>query len=192
MRTLLSVLLLSGALAASAAIPVHAEPAPFMKAGERLPNGGRPPHRVAFPPIRDWHSLKITLRRSSCFGSCPSYRVEIDGNGHVSFLGERDTAVHGDASGEISRKQVRRLYNAFRKAQFFWLYDSYRAQITDLPEYRVSISYDDHKMEVLDYAGTMIGMPAAVRDLENLIDKTAGTAEWIKPAEPPTPRPTGY
>ena len=148
--------------------------------GYKLGNGGRPPQRIAFPAIRDWHSLKITLSRTMCFGACPSYHVEIDGNGHVSYTGEANVAVKGDASAEIPRAQVRRLYNAFRKAQFFWLYDAYRAPITDLPEYHIGISYDGHSMDVVDYMGQGIGMPRAVVDLERLIDKTAHTERWVK------------
>ena len=150
--------------------------------GYKLAHGGRPPQRVAFPAIRDWHSLKITLRRTMCFGACPSYRVEIDGDGHVAYVGEANVAVKGEAAAQIPRADVRRLYDAFRKAQFFWLYDSYRAPITDLPEYHVGISYDGHSMEVVDYMGTGIGMPHAVVDLEQLIDKVANTQQWIAPA----------
>ena len=171
-----ALLLLGSTLAQAAQAPRLEGP------GYRLPHGGRPPHRVAFPAIRDWHSLKFTLRRTMCFGACPSYHVEIDGDGHVSYTGEANVATIGTASGEISHADVRRLFGAFRKAQFFWLYDSYRAPITDLPEYHVGISYDGHSMEVLDYMGTGIGMPPAVVDLEQMIDKTANTAQWIKPS----------
>ncbi|MEI9887488.1 MAG: DUF6438 domain-containing protein [Rhizomicrobium sp.] len=179
MRSWIAVLALS--LAVLAAAPASAAEAPRPQGPHfRLPHGGRPPHRIAFPRIRNWHSLKFTLRRSMCFGTCPCYRVEIDGDGHVSYLGEANVFVKGEASARVSRAQVRRLYRAFRKADFFWLYDAYRAPITDLPEYRVGISYDGRRMEVLDYMGQGIGMPPAVVELERLIDKTANTARWIK------------
>ncbi|HEY0302759.1 MAG TPA: DUF6438 domain-containing protein [Rhizomicrobium sp.] len=179
MRPILSAFLI--ALALCAAAPAIAAEAPRLQGpGHKLPHGGRPPQRVAFPAIRDWSTLKITLSRSMCFGRCPSYRVAIDGDGHVSWLGEANVFVQGPAGGRISQAQVRRLDEAFRKANCFGRYYAYRAPITDLPEYRVGISYDGHKMEVLDYMGQGVGMPRAVSDLERLIDKTANTARWIK------------
>jgi hypothetical protein len=145
-----------------------------------MPHNGRPAHHLAMPRIRDWSSLKITLTRSICFGSCPAYTVEIDGDGTVIYNGERFVAETGERAAHISRHKVRALYNAFRKAQFFWLFGKYQAHITDFPSYTVSIAYDGHEKKVLDYAGPHIGMPQAVVDLELLIDKTAGTDRWIK------------
>ncbi|MBV9905769.1 MAG: hypothetical protein JO346_14435 [Alphaproteobacteria bacterium] len=153
-----------------------------------LPEHGPLVVPAPMPEIGDWHSLKITLHRSMCFGRCPAYTVTVDGSGRVVFNGESDTAVQGEARRRISRAAVRRLYAAFRAAQFFSLRDEYRAQVTDLPEYRIGIAFDGTSKSVLDYAGPMAGMPQAVRDLEDLIDKTAGTAKWIKPM-PRLPRP---
>ena len=148
----------------------------------KLPNGGRPLQHIAFPAIHDWRSLKITLTRTMCFGACPSYSVDIAGDGTVAWHGGSNVAVIGDRTAMLPTKDVTALYAAFRRAQFFWLYDDYRAQITDLPTYTVTISYDGHSKAVADYAGTAIGMPHAVVDLGLLIDKTANTAQWIGPA----------
>ncbi len=147
------------------------------------PHRARPVHRVRFPAIHDWSTLKISLRRTMCFGACPSYLVEIAGDGTVSWHGERNVATIGDVTATIPKKDVRALYAAFRKADFFWLFDSYHAPITDLPTYTVAISIDGHSMSVADYAGRSVGMPKAVADLEQLIDKTANTERWIKPAQ---------
>ena len=148
----------------------------------KLPHGGRPPHRVAFPAIHDWKTLEISLARTMCFGACPTYQVEIAGDGTVTWHGAANVATVGEAHATIAVKDVHALYQAFRRAQFFWLYDSYTARITDLPTYTVTISYDGRNKSVADYAGTGIGMPHAVVELEQLIDKTANTAQWIKPA----------
>ena len=176
MRRLLAVLALS--IAALAAIPADAAQAPTALIGK--PARARPPHRVPFPRIRDWNTLNISLVRTMCFGACPSYQVEILGDGTITWRGGRDVAVIGEASATIPKRDVRALYRAFRSADFFWLYDSYHAPITDLPTYTVTISYDGHVKAVEDYAGMSAGMPHSVSDLERLIDKTANTARWIK------------
>ncbi len=145
-----------------------------------MPHNGRPAHHVRMPAIRDWSSLKITLTRSVCFGSCPVYTVEIDGDGSVIYNGERFVAETGQRTARIPRRKVHQLYGAFRKAEFFWLFDKYQAHITDFPSYTVSIAYDGHRKKVLDYAGPHIGMPHAVAELEHLIDVTAGTDRWVR------------
>ena len=145
-----------------------------------LPNAGRPEQHVAFPEIRDWRSLKISLQRAECFGRCPSYTVEIAGDGTVTWNGKAHVEEVGARIGYVPVAKVRALYQAFRQAQFFWLLDSYRARITDLPTYTVSIAYDGHTKSVIDYAGTRIGMPQEVVQLEGLIDKTAETFRWIE------------
>lgn len=157
--------------------------APASAAGPLGAHRPRPPHRIAFPRIHDWSTLKISLRRTMCFGACPSYSVEITGDGTVSWHGERNVAFVGDTTATVPHRDVTALYRAFRRADFFWLYDSYHAPITDLPTYTVTISYDGNTKSVADYAGTAAGMPHVVSDLEQMIDKTAGTARWIKPAQ---------
>ena len=37
-----------------------------------------------FPDV-DKDKLTISLQRTACFGSCPDYKVTIEGNGHVVF-----------------------------------------------------------------------------------------------------------
>ena len=110
-----------------------------------LSHGGRPAHHVRMPHIRNWSSLKITLSRSICFGACPSYTVEVDGDGTVLYNGERFVAETGQRTAHIPRRDVRKLYDAFRKAEFFWLFNAYQAHITDFPSHIVSIEYDGHK-----------------------------------------------
>jgi hypothetical protein len=136
-----------------------------------------PPERpvtgnVPFPSVRDWDSLKITLQRTTCYGNCPAYEVQIDGNGDVVFDGKRRR--------NISREALQALLEVFRKANYFSLDREYRILATDLPTYIVSVSIDGQSMSVEDYGGLQVGMPTSVRDVEDAIDETAGTRDWLK------------
>src|SRR5262249_11128130 len=51
--------------------------------------GGWAKPEAAFPAI-DYHTLRITLVRGACFGSCPDYQVTIDGTGEVVFSTRED------------------------------------------------------------------------------------------------------
>jgi len=147
--------------------------------------GLRPKLKAPFPPISDWSSLRITLERTPCYGTCPGYSVEIAGDGTVTYMGQHFVAEKGVRTARIPQSAVRALYDAFVKADFFWSFDEYSAPITDLPTKIVTISFDGHSKSVLDYAGERQGMPKAIADLEEAIDAAAGTAQWIGPAQRP-------
>jgi hypothetical protein len=52
-----------------------------------------------------------------------------------------------------------------------------------LPTYVTSISIGGRYMSVADYGGWQVGMPAALRDVEEATDEAAGTREWLKPSQ---------
>jgi len=132
-----------------------------------------------FPSIKDWGSLRITLSRSVCYGTCPVYSVQISGDGTVVYHGQDCVAQRGEQSARIPPATVRALVGAFRQTRFFSLRERYAASITDNPTYTTSIAFDGRKKTVSDYAGAAVGMPEAVSVLEDAIDKAAGTERWI-------------
>ena len=140
---------------------------------------------ATFPAVKDWKTLVITLTRTSCFGKCPDYTVEIHGDGTVIFNGRRNVVHTGEYRARISRAAVRTLVDKFRTADYFALNDAYRARATDMPTYTTSIAYDGRQKHVQDYGGQIIGAPFAVNEIENAIDETANTAQWIKAPDAP-------
>jgi hypothetical protein len=151
---------------------------------------------AAFPSV-DYDHLKITLTRSACFGSCPDYRVTIDGTGAVEFSTTADSLpgapevhraysqwdgvlVPGTHRTTIDRSSLDALIDKFRAAHFFGLKPEYRAMITDIPSYQISFQSGGHVQTVLDYYGQHVGMPAIVSELEDAVDTAAGTARWIQ------------
>jgi hypothetical protein len=155
--------------------------------------GSRPWIATSFPAISDWSSLRITLSRGPCLGTCPVYEVSIDGMGNVLFRGDlrSSTSFYGVQRvnrSKISATSVLALFAAFKRAQFFWLYDIYAVGATDLPLDRIGIEYDGHKKEIVDYMGRNAGMPKQVTELEDMIDHLAGTSKLLAFEDaPPTP-----
>jgi ankyrin repeat protein len=147
--------------------------------GQKLPNDGRPFEKTGFPEIRDWSTLKITLERTQCYGDCPAYSVEIDTDGTVHYDGLSYVAIPGHHTAKIPQAAIRALYDAFQKADFFWLFDDYAANITDNPSYTISISFDGDAKIIHDYVGLTVGMPKEVTDLEHMIDETADVKKWV-------------
>lgn len=123
----------------------------------------------------------ISLQRTACFGRCPIYRVEIRGDGLVTYEGTRFVKVVGKRTRRISPAAVRRLAKRFEATGFFDLRDEYRAGMTDMPTQYVSIRIGDRSKLVIDYAGEQAGMPHSVKELEAAIDRVAGVSAWVGP-----------
>lgn len=160
-RTLLALI---GALAMSACAPVEA-------------------------PANEGPAM-ITLTRGVCFGTCPDYTVSISDSGQVTYVGRRFVNVVGEQHATIPVEDVRRLLARFDEIGFNDLRDEYRGHMTDLPTFTVTLERNGHRKSVLDYAGTSVGMPQAVRDLEQEIDRVANTARWVlRDGQPVRTRP---
>jgi len=134
--------------------------------------------------------VEITLSRGVCFGFCPDYTVTINGDGQVRYEGRRFVNVVGHRISTIPREDVARLVHRFEEIGFDRLAGAYRAQVTDLPTYVVSITRDGRTKSVVDYGGQSAGMPQSVRDLQDEIDRVAATAQWVRRnGEPVRDRP---
>lgn len=133
----------------------------------------------SFPKIADWTSLRITLARDACLGSCPSYTVEIAGDGSVVYQGRACVAQTGERHAQIPVAEVKNLVAKFQDVDFFTLRDAYRAQITDNPTFTTTIAFDGRKKSVIDYVGASAGMPHKVSALEDAIDAAADSRRWV-------------
>ena len=130
------------------------------------------------PAIRPDSKVTIALRRTVCYGRCPSYRVSIGTDGIV-FDGDAFVAAVGRHTGTVDPHAVRELAMKFVAADFYSMNDEYRARVTDNPTYILSISIDGHKKQVLDYVGSWVGMPEVITELEDEVDSFAHTERWI-------------
>ena len=132
------------------------------------------PTNPSFPEIKNWNSVRITLRRTRCFGNCPSYSVAISGDGSVVYHGDAYVRYCGNLQGQISQDVIQQLAQMFRSADYFNLFDRYAMNITDAPTYTTSITFDGKSKSVIDYDGLWVGMPETVTDIEDAVDRLAG------------------
>jgi hypothetical protein len=141
---------------------------------ERLPK-----NHVAAPILRRDSKVAITLQRSGCFGTCPSYTVTVSTDGIV-FKGSGFVAAPGTHTDTVDAAEVRKLAKRFVAVDFYSMDPSYTASVTDNPSYALSIEIDGHTKKVEDYVGSWEGMPAVVTELENEVDTFARTERWIE------------
>jgi ankyrin repeat protein len=144
-----------------------------------LPPEDLPKTHQDFPGTQSTAGVVMTLSRSGCYGTCPAYNIEIRGDGTVIYEGKGFVVVTGEHRDHLSPEQVEELVDAFRKADYFSLKDEYRYMVTDCPTYTTSFLDDRVKKSITDYVGEELGMPEAVTELEQTIDRVAGTTKWI-------------
>lgn len=136
------------------------------------------------------NNVEIRLVRGVCFGFCPDYTVAINGDGEVRYEGRRFVNVRGERSATIPREQVAQLLARFDEIGFQNLQDAYRANVTDLPTYSVTLTRNGVSKTVVDYGGVSAGMPQSVRALQDEIDRVAETAQWVlRDGQPVRDRP---
>jgi hypothetical protein len=144
---------------------------------ERLPR-----KHVAPPVLRPKSRIEVTLQRTGCYGSCPSYTVTLGSDGIV-FEGGGFVVASGRHTDSVDASDVRKLAKQFIAADFYSMDSEYRASVTDNPTYILSIDIDGRKKVVEDYVGQWEGMPAVISDLEDEVDALARTERWIKGSE---------
>lgn len=119
------------------------------------------------------------LERTGCFGACPAYTVTIAREGAVNFVGQSHTRVLGNNTAKRTAPRSPFYIAKSLRPSFVRLPDAYRAAVSDLPKYVVTVRSGALTKRVLDYAGTAAGPPQAVRDIEDEIDRIAGTERWV-------------
>jgi hypothetical protein len=151
---------------------------------------------ISFPDTQG-RDVEIVLERGACFGTCPDYRVSIDGDGRVRFSTAESNfpgmaaQVHrrfngtnvlwpGTHEAQISPVAVAELVGKFRAAHFMGLKPEYAAGITDNPTYALTLRVGKTTKRVTDYVGRAVGMPASVTALEEAVDRMAGTQRWVR------------
>ena len=139
----------------------------------------KPGTKVDFPDIVDWSSLVITHERLGCFGSCPTYRLEIHGDGTVVYNGKAFVTVLGERRSKISADTVRGLYLRFRAADYFALNDRYSVG-ADCFAAATSIAFDGRHKSVENQCGAS----KIVSRLEGEIDRAAHVESWTARPSP--------
>lgn len=141
---------------------------------ERLPK-----KHVIPPALRSDSRVTITLERTGCYGTCPSYTATVSSDGIV-FEGHGFVVGAGRHTDTVDLSEVRKLAKKFVAADFYSMDAAYLASVTDNPTYVISIAIDGHKKEVEDYVGSWEGMPAIITELEDEVDALANTQRWIE------------
>lgn len=138
--------------------------------------------------------VEIVLTRGPCYWGCPAYQVSIKGDGSVRFsTGDPPAAgagghppflnhnvlLPGVHITHVDPEAVARLAEKFRAAHFFGLKPRYVAEVTDQATKTLSFRAGRTSKQVVEYVGSVVGMPADAFALEKAVDDVAGTDRWV-------------
>lgn len=126
----------------------------------------------------------VTLERGTCFGTCPSYRVAISGDGAVAFEGKANVdSARGTA--RLTAAQVSALAREFDEHRFFAMDTLYvrgargcGAYASDAPTVSTSFQSTTRSHRVVHSLGCA-NAPIALERLEARIAEIAGVARWV-------------
>ena len=142
------------------------------------PNGdptSAAPTKIAFS------DLVITLERTACRGTCPIYKLTIEGNGTVIYEGQDFVQVKGQQTASLSPEQIQELVSAFEQARFSTLPDYIDQDTTDSPSVITSFTLNGKTKTVNHYYGDN-SAPQELFDLESKIDEITNSKQWTGPA----------
>lgn len=117
----------------------------------------------------------ITLRRGACFGTCPIYEVTLNADGTATWDGERFVDLLGQYEGEVDLNDYRRLAAFVLRAGFLDWKPEYVADVTDLPDYIVTVEAGGQTKSVRQNG---VDEPPDFWVIAALVDHLAGAINW--------------
>ena len=125
----------------------------------------------------------ISLERTSCYGTCPSYKVIAYRDGRIQYEGKDYVTIKGKRISAISPGHFAKLAKKVEEIGFFRLNNEYSSitnpdgsmtVVTDQPTYITTVTRGTVTKKVENYYGG----PKRLHEFEQLIDEITNSAQW--------------
>ena len=120
---------------------------------------------------------EITLERTRCYGTCPTYKVILGANETATYISKAFAKREGQYQGTIYRYTFDQLAGLLDLLDFYELEDSYSRLMTDHATVITSIVRDGERKTVSNYANYG---PIALWRIEMAIDAVVFGIKWEK------------
>ena len=135
----------------------------------------------------------LVLERTTCYGTCPSYRIVVSRDGHVAYEGRKFVKELGRREKRLTDGQMRQLDAEVQRVHYFSLRDRYAFQEdgcpttwTDNPAVITSVRAGGQRKQIMHGYGCQYEMesrrgvyPADLTAFESRVDAIVGVAQWI-------------
>ena len=95
-------------------------------------------------------SALATIERTSCFGSCPVYKVTVMDNGELIFVGKRFVERIGTYTTLLTEDDLKALRQMAEDVSYFKMQDAYPTLVSDFPKCITSVNIDGKKKSILN------------------------------------------
>lgn len=147
------------------------------------------PPKIDNTRIDEINDFKVTLRRLGCEGRCPSYDLKLDQSGLVELDLRYPEFLVGKYRYNIGENKARNLLHSLISKNILGMREysdvsdeertSYSSNIIGEPVWIIIELSSGRSFKLLDNHGEVLGMPKAVRDFEEEIDKVAQITHFI-------------
>ncbi|HET7542549.1 MAG TPA: DUF6438 domain-containing protein [Polyangiaceae bacterium] len=139
-------------------------------------------------------TVVATLERTGCYGECPVYRLTVNSDGSVVYVGTRWVKVLGRQVYKLSDAQMAELQAAFERANFSQLRDYDKVESTDDDWAHISFRRAGGLKRVRHYHGDNAAPPALSAledDFDRITDsgRLVGVPSVTATSGTPTPAP---
>ncbi len=119
----------------------------------------------------------VSFKATGCYGECPSFDMQINPNGFVSYKGNGYAEI-GFKRAYLDSVETDNIFNTLNYMNVTKLKDSYTIQITDMPTYTIEVVFrDGRSKKISDYGGCA---PLAIQILFEEMFAIARKEGWVK------------
>lgn len=133
------------------------------------------------------YKLVAAYKKTSCFGRCPVFTMEIGEDGMVTWTGLQNVSPMGKKTAKAPANALSKLQEKAKAVKFFEMNDRYPATpVLDAPSTVLYLNFNGKEKQVVDLAEA----PAGLKELEALFDEIVEGLGWGKNVGTPKPKDT--
>jgi hypothetical protein len=117
---------------------------------------------------------RIEMSKGPCYGSCPVFKISIDGTGQATFEGTRFVKKMGPHARQLAAEETNALFQAFIDSDFWSFEDRYTAPVSDLPTTFLTFTHEGQSKKIQCY----FDVPQPLLDLITQVDSVAFNGDW--------------
>lgn len=123
-------------------------------------------------------SLLISMERTPCYGTCPTYKFSVYKDGYTEYEGIRFVNKEGHYYTILSKENLKKINDKARDIRFYYFKDEYIDRgITDFPTTIIVYNLQGNRKQVIDgYDET----PRDLKDFELFLDQIMDNSVWMK------------
>ena len=131
---------------AGTTVPAQQETTPSQPSPETITDDNPPP-QITLDPLKVSDSLLVSIERTPCFGTCPTYKFDLYKSGYAVYEGIRFVDSVGTFTARVPQERLQQLQELINEVNYFSFKDEYyNPYMADIP-YTVTIVQHNGKVK---------------------------------------------